>query len=62
VAGLWGFTWATSCSPPCLDGFGDGALVIDLRKRERAAWIDCNDWLAEHITRDPVTAAEEMAP
>lgn len=70
VAGLWDFTWATSCSPPCLDGFGGGALVIDLGRRERAAWIDCNDRFAEHITRDPVIAAglaagtsdEEMAP
>lgn len=51
VQGSWGFSWGLTCTKPRTDGFGGGALVLDLGRRERIAWIDCADWLAEH-TRD----------
>jgi hypothetical protein len=51
LRGRWGFSWGLNCTKPLTDGFGGGALVLDLGRRETIAWIDCADWLAEH-TRD----------
>ena len=45
------------CSKPCIDAFGGSGFVLDLRKRETVASIDCADWLAHHMA-GPVELAE----
>ena len=47
LTGVWGFTWALSCSRPRLDSYGGGAQVLDLGKRETIEWIDCSNWVSE---------------
>lgn len=66
--GLWGFTWALTCSKPRLEAFGGGAHLLDLGRRETLGWIDCATWLGER-TRGVAAravadadAAEEEAP
>ena len=49
LQGMWGFTWALTCSKPRLDGFGGGAQVIDLTRRESLDWMDCSHWLADQL-------------
>lgn len=49
LSGLWGFRWALTCSRPRLDGFGGGAQLLDLGKRQSIAWVDCEDWLAGQL-------------
>ena len=49
LTGQWGFAWGLGCSRPRLDGFGGGAHVLDLGRRETVAWVDCETWLAEQI-------------
>lgn len=45
LKGRWGFQWAHSCSKPRLDGFGGGALLIDLTSGETIASLDTGDRL-----------------
>ena len=54
LQGRWGFWWGLSCSKPRLDGFGGGGHVIDLRRRETLAWVDCEHWVAEQLVADPL--------
>ncbi len=53
LTGRWGFVWALTCSRPRLDGFGGGAHVLDLGRRETVAWMDCEHWRAAML--DPET-------
>lgn len=53
LRGLWGFRWALTCSRLRLDGFGGGAHLIDLGRRETVAWIDTEDWLLTQIAAAP---------
>lgn len=48
----WGFAWALTCSKPHLGGFGGGAQLLDLGRRESIGWIDCSDWLATRLVQD----------
>jgi hypothetical protein len=57
LTGLWGFEWAHTCSKPCLDAFGGGALVIDLASGETLGTISSNEWLTRTLA-DPLTAGE----
>lgn len=52
LQGRWGFPWAHACSKARLDGFGGGALVLDLDAREVIARIDCGQWLAGQLAID----------
>ena len=54
LQGQWGFAWALTCSRPRLDGFGGGAHLVDLGRRETIAWIDTEHWLRAH---EPALAA-----
>lgn len=56
LTGHWGFVWGLGCSRLRLDGFGEGAHLLDLSRRETVAWVDCGTWLAEQL------AARETAP
>ena len=46
LKGMWCFTYALTCSRPCLDAFGGGAHVIDLGARKSIGWTSTQDWLA----------------
>ena len=49
MSGLWGFTWALSCTKPRVDAFGGGAQRLDLGKRASIDWLDCDHWLQFHL-------------
>jgi hypothetical protein len=57
ITGLWGFEWSHTCSKPDLDGFGGGAIVIDLASGETLGTISTNEWLIRTLA-DPHTAGE----
>jgi hypothetical protein len=50
LKGLWGFTYADTCSRPRLDAFGGGAHVIDLGARKTLGWISTDEWLCDALT------------
>jgi hypothetical protein len=52
LTGLWGFEWAHTCSRPCAEAFGGGALVMDLATGEVVATISTREWLTRFIA-DP---------
>ena len=54
LQGQWGFAWALTCSRPRTDGFGGGAHLLDLGRRETIAWVDTEHWLRTH---EPALAA-----
>ena len=58
LTGRWGFVWALTCSKPRLDGFGGGAQVLDLGRRESLAWTDCDHWLGLQLAAE----ADATAP
>lgn len=49
LKGLWGFEYANTCSKARLDGFGGGAHVIDLGKRETVSWLSTFEWLSHAL-------------
>ncbi|QDJ12261.1 Hypothetical protein HVPorG_02181 (plasmid) [Roseomonas mucosa] len=49
LQGPWGFRWALTCSRGRLDGYGGGAHLLDLGRRETIAWVDVEDWLQGQI-------------
>ena len=54
LTGLWGFTYAVTCSRLRLDAFGGGAHVIDLGARKSIGWTSSQDWLAAALNgEDP---------
>jgi len=46
LTGLWGFTYAVTCSRLRIDAFGGGAHVIDLGARKSIGWTSSQEWLA----------------
>ena len=54
MTGIWGFRWALTCSRPRPDGFGGGAQLIDLGKRQSVDWVDCEHWLVERMTAETI--------
>jgi len=60
--GLWGFHWGLACSRPVLDGFGGGALVLDLGRRTSVDWVDTKHWLAGQLGKGeaPAVSAETI--
>jgi hypothetical protein len=54
LTGLWGFSYAVTCSRPRPEAFGGGAHVIDLAARKSIGWTSTQDWLtAALIGEDP---------
>lgn len=49
LSGRWGFVWAHTCSRARLDGFGGGAVVLDLGTRRGRHWLDCSQWLDDQL-------------
>ena len=52
LKGMWGFTYALTCSRPRLDAFGGGAHVIDLGARKSIGWTSTQEWLAAALRRE----------
>ena len=50
LSGMWGFTYALTCSRPRLDAFGGGAHVIDLGARKSIGWTSTQEWLAAALS------------
>lgn len=48
LQGCWGFAYAETCSKARPDGFGGGAIVLDLTQRTELASFDAQSWLAEY--------------
>ncbi len=64
LSGRWGFTWAETGDQDCSDGFGGGAVVLDLASGEVVAFLDCDSWLADTLGSQPVllhTASRQPA-
>jgi hypothetical protein len=56
LKGLWGFTYALTCSRPRLDAFGGGAHAIDLGARKSIGWTSTQEWLAAALRGEDVDA------
>ena len=54
LSGRWGFTWAETGDQDCPDGFGGGAVVLDLASGEVVASLECDSWLADALSSQPV--------
>ena len=62
--GRWGFTWAETGDQDCPDGFGGGAVVLDLASGEVVASLDCDSWVADKLGNQPIlphTASRQPA-
>jgi len=62
LSGLWGFQWSYGCSAPRLDGFGGGAVIYDLARRQEVERIDSFDWLAQRLAAHTAATVREIAP
>ena len=61
LSGLWGFTYADTCSRPRLDAFGGGAHVVDLGARKSIGWISTQEWLSAALNGEDIDAVEALA-
>lgn len=60
LTGLWGFSYALTCSRPRLEAFGGGAHVIDLGARRSIGWISTHEWLAAALDGADIDAVEAL--
>lgn len=49
LAGPWGFVWGYSCDRNRTDGFGGGAVVLDLATGEILDFLSCDRWLIARL-------------
>jgi hypothetical protein len=56
LTGLWGFSYALTCSRPRLDAFGGAAHIIDLAARKSIGTTSTQDWLAAALNGDDAHA------
>lgn len=56
LTGVWGFSYALTCSRPRLEAFGGGAHVIDLGARKSIGWTSTQDWLAAALNGEDADA------
>lgn len=52
LTGLWGFSYAFTCSKGRVDAFDGGAHVIDLGKAKTVAYINAREWLLLALAED----------
>ena len=62
LEGRWGFAYAETCSRPRLDGFGGGAIVLDLARPEPVEWVHTGEWLAERTGQPGQPATDPAQP
>lgn len=56
LTGLWGFSFALTCSRPRIEAFGGGAHVIDLAARKLIGWTSTQDWLTAALNGEDAHA------
>jgi hypothetical protein len=56
LTGLWGFSYALTCSRPRLEAFGGGAHVIDLGARKLIGATSSQEWLATALNGEDAHA------
>jgi len=56
LTGLWGFSFALTCSRPRIEAFGGGAIVIDLGARTSIGWTSTQDWLSAALNGEDAHA------
>ena len=56
LTGLWGFSYALTCSRPRIEAFGGGAHVLDLGARKSIGWTSTQDWLSAALNGEDVDA------
>jgi hypothetical protein len=61
LSGMWGFTYADTCSRPRLDAFGGGAHVVDLGARKSIGRISTQEWLSAALNGEDIDAVEALA-
>ena len=49
LVGRWGFAWSYTCSKPRIDAFGGAAYVLKLTTGETVSYVDCTEFVSEHI-------------
>lgn len=64
LTGLWGVRYSLCSSRPVLDGFGGGAQVLDLGRRESVDWVDLEHWLTIQLGKGETRtiSAETVLP
>lgn len=56
LTGLWGFSYALTCSRPRIEAFGGGAHVIDLGARKLIGATSTQEWLAAALNGEDFDA------
>jgi len=51
LSGPWGFEWAHVSKTPIQNGFGGGALVLDLSSGNTLVWNDTHAWMIRQLAR-----------
>jgi hypothetical protein len=51
LKGLWGFSWANTCSSPRAGEFSGGAVILDLKTRKLRRNIDTRQWLLSALQK-----------
>jgi hypothetical protein len=51
LAGPWGFVWSYTCDRDQTDGFGGGALVLDLADGRILDAMSCDEWLVGRLSQ-----------
>ncbi len=54
LGGHWGFAWAETGGQDRPDGFGGGAVILNLATGDVVASLDCTSWLADALGSQPV--------
>jgi len=62
LEGRWGFAYAETCSRPRLDGFGGGAIMLDLARPKIVQWVHTGEWLAERTGQLLQAATHPIQP
>ncbi|WP_071799479.1 hypothetical protein [Natronohydrobacter thiooxidans] len=56
LTGLWGFSYALTCSRPRIEAFGGGAHVLDLGARRLIGATSSQDWLVDALNGEDAHA------
>ena len=56
LTGLWGFSYALTCSRPRIEAFGGGAHVLDLGARKLIGATSTQDWLSAALNGEDAHA------
>ena len=52
LTGMWGMTWAETCSRPRINEFGGGAVAVNLTTG-RISYMNARGWLDHELSKRP---------